>query len=138
MSPFGFHWGFPQRFLWAFFLEGFPRGFLDLKFSSQVPSGLPGVYPGFPWGSPLALPLGFPLAFPSGFPLGFPSSFLLGFPVGFVGAVESKELLVKQCGIQNQRVALGKTVPFLTLSGRRGGSAMAAAVVNALAKTTKT
>ena len=67
-----------------------------------------------------------------------PPAVILGFPVGFVGAVESKELLIKQCGIQNQRVELGKTVPFLTLSGRRGGSAMAAAVVNALAKTTKT
>ena len=67
-----------------------------------------------------------------------PPAVILGFPVGFVGAVESKELLVKQCGIQNQRVELGKTVPFLTLSGRRGGSAMAAAVVNALAKTIKT
>ncbi len=67
-----------------------------------------------------------------------PPAVILGFPVGFVGAVESKALLVKQCGIQNQRVELGKTVPFLTLSGRRGGSAMAAAVVNALAKTTKT
>jgi precorrin-8X/cobalt-precorrin-8 methylmutase len=49
----------------------------------------------------------------------------LGFPVGFVGAAESKELLVKQCR---------ETVPFLTLSGRRGGSAMAAAAVNAIAK----
>jgi precorrin-8X/cobalt-precorrin-8 methylmutase len=39
--------------------------------------------------------------------------------------VESKKLLVKQCW---------ETVPFLTLSGRRGGSAMAAAAVNALAK----
>ena len=67
-----------------------------------------------------------------------PPAVILGFPVGFVGAVESKELLIKQCGIQNQRVELGLTVPFLTLSGRRGGSAMAAAVVNALAKTTKT
>jgi precorrin isomerase len=54
-----------------------------------------------------------------------PPAVILGFPVGFVGAAESKELLVKQCR---------ETVPFLTLSGRRGGSAMAAAAVNAIAK----
>jgi precorrin isomerase len=49
---------------------------------------------------------------------------ILGFPVGFVGAAESKATLA-----ENQ---LG--VPFITLHGRRGGSAMAAAAVNALAK----
>jgi precorrin-8X/cobalt-precorrin-8 methylmutase len=49
---------------------------------------------------------------------------ILGFPVGFVGAAESKAALA-----QNNR-----GVPFLTLLGRRGGSAMAAAAVNALAK----
>jgi precorrin-8X/cobalt-precorrin-8 methylmutase len=54
-----------------------------------------------------------------------PPAVIFGFPVGFIGAAESKELLVKQC--------VG-AVPFLTLSGRRGGSAMAAAAVNALAK----
>jgi len=47
---------------------------------------------------------------------------ILGFPVGFVGAAESKAALV----------ADGR-VPFIALSGRRGGSAMAAAAVNALA-----
>ncbi len=52
-----------------------------------------------------------------------PPAVIFGFPVGFVGAVESKELLKKQCR--------GR-VPFLTLTGRRGGSAMAAAAVNAL------
>jgi precorrin-8X/cobalt-precorrin-8 methylmutase len=46
---------------------------------------------------------------------------ILGFPVGFVGAAESKEALL-QSGL-----------PFVTLRGRRGGSAMAAAAVNALA-----
>ncbi|MBC7906578.1 MAG: precorrin-8X methylmutase [Rhodospirillaceae bacterium] len=46
---------------------------------------------------------------------------ILGFPVGFVGAQESKEALA-QSGL-----------PFLTLRGRKGGSAMAAAAVNALA-----
>lgn len=48
---------------------------------------------------------------------------ILGFPVGFVGAMESKQLLA----------TLDHGVPFLTLHGRRGGSAMAAAAVNALA-----
>jgi len=49
---------------------------------------------------------------------------ILGFPVGFVGAAESKaELATNNRGI-----------PFITLHGRRGGSAIAAAAVNALAK----
>lgn len=47
---------------------------------------------------------------------------ILGLPVGFVGAVESKEALI----------ADSRGVPFVTLRGRRGGSAMAAAAVNAL------
>ena len=47
---------------------------------------------------------------------------ILAFPVGFVGAAESKVA-----------VAEFARVPFLTLHGRRGGSAMAAAAVNALA-----
>ena len=47
---------------------------------------------------------------------------ILGFPVGFVGAAESKEALIAEpCG-----------TPFATLRGRRGGSALAAAAVNAL------
>jgi precorrin-8X/cobalt-precorrin-8 methylmutase len=49
---------------------------------------------------------------------------MLAFPVGFVGAAESKEALI----------ASGLGVPYLTLRGRRGGSAMAAAAVNALAR----
>tara|TARA_B100001971_G_C17741065_1_gene310731 strand:+ start:62 stop:433 length:372 start_codon:yes stop_codon:yes gene_type:complete len=47
---------------------------------------------------------------------------ILAFPVGFVGAVESKEALIAHAD-----------VPYLTLRGRRGGSAMAAAAVNAVA-----
>ncbi len=47
---------------------------------------------------------------------------VLGFPVGFVGAAESKEAL-----------AATPELHFLTLPGRRGGSALAAAAVNALA-----
>ena len=48
---------------------------------------------------------------------------VLGFPVGFVGAAESKDALAEQ--------PFG--IPFLAIRGRRGGSAMAAAAVNALA-----
>ena len=47
---------------------------------------------------------------------------ILAFPVGFVGAAESKQALTES----------GLDVPWLTLRGRRGGSAMAAAAVNAL------
>ena len=48
---------------------------------------------------------------------------IAGLPVGFVGAVESKAELAA-----NPRGA-----PFITVHGRRGGSAMASSVVNALA-----
>jgi precorrin-8X/cobalt-precorrin-8 methylmutase len=48
---------------------------------------------------------------------------IIGLPVGFVGAAESKAELA----------ANPRGTPFLTLLGRRGGSAMAAAAVNALA-----
>ncbi|EKS66456.1 MULTISPECIES: precorrin-8X methylmutase [Caballeronia] len=48
---------------------------------------------------------------------------ILGFPVGFIGAAESKAMLA----------ADSRGVPFVALLGRRGGSAMAAAAVNALA-----
>lgn len=47
---------------------------------------------------------------------------IIGLPVGFVGAAESKEALA----------AYGR-VPFMIVKGRKGGSAMAAAAVNALA-----
>jgi precorrin-8X/cobalt-precorrin-8 methylmutase len=49
---------------------------------------------------------------------------ILGLPVGFVGAAESKEDLQ----------ANSHGVPFLVVRGRLGGSAMAAAAVNALAR----
>lgn len=49
---------------------------------------------------------------------------ILGFPVGFVGAAESKQALIE---------ASPKGVAYATLTGRRGGSAMAAAAINALA-----
>jgi precorrin-8X/cobalt-precorrin-8 methylmutase len=47
---------------------------------------------------------------------------IIGMPVGFVGAAESKEALV----------ADGR-VPYLVVRGRKGGSAMAAAAINAVA-----
>ena len=47
---------------------------------------------------------------------------VIGMPVGFVGAAESKEALI----------ADGR-VPYIVVRGRKGGSAMAAATVNALA-----
>lgn len=48
---------------------------------------------------------------------------ILGFPVGFVGAAESKAELA----------ANPRGCDFIALRGRKGGSAMAAAAVNALA-----
>lgn len=47
---------------------------------------------------------------------------IVAFPVGFVGAAESKEELHRD----------PRGIPYATLLGRRGGSAMAAAVVNSL------
>jgi precorrin-8X/cobalt-precorrin-8 methylmutase len=47
---------------------------------------------------------------------------VIGMPVGFVGAAESKEAL-----------AADGRIPFAIIKGRKGGSAMAAAAVNALA-----
>jgi precorrin-8X/cobalt-precorrin-8 methylmutase len=52
-----------------------------------------------------------------------PPAAILGLPVGFVGAAEAKAAL-----------EAGPAVPFLTVRGRLGGSAMAAAAVNALAR----
>jgi len=51
-----------------------------------------------------------------------PPAAIIGMPVGFVGAAESKEAL-RQWG----------RVPFIVVTGRKGGSAMAAAAINALA-----
>jgi precorrin-8X/cobalt-precorrin-8 methylmutase len=48
---------------------------------------------------------------------------VLGFPVGFVGATEAKESLI----------GFGSGLAHIALRGRRGGSALAAAAVNALA-----
>ena len=49
---------------------------------------------------------------------------ILGFPVGFVGAAEAKEALI----------GFGAGLRHITLRGRRGGSALAAAAVNALCR----
>ena len=46
---------------------------------------------------------------------------IIGMPVGFVGAAESKEALIES------------RLPAIVVRGRKGGSAMAAAAVNALA-----
>ena len=48
---------------------------------------------------------------------------ILGFPVGFIGAAESKEALIAHAG----------DVPYATVRGRRGGSAMASGALNAIA-----
>lgn len=48
---------------------------------------------------------------------------IIGLPVGFVGAEESKNALA----------AMDSSVPFITNMGRKGGSNVAAAVINALA-----
>ncbi len=47
---------------------------------------------------------------------------IIGFPVGYVGAAESKDALIAHAG----------TVPYMALRGRRGGSTLAAAAINAL------
>jgi precorrin-8X/cobalt-precorrin-8 methylmutase len=47
---------------------------------------------------------------------------IVGFPVGFVGAAESKAELI----------ANSRGVPYATIKGRKGGSAMASSVINAL------
>jgi precorrin-8X/cobalt-precorrin-8 methylmutase len=53
-----------------------------------------------------------------------PPAVVIGMPVGFVGAAESKEALLGD----------GR-VPAIAVRGRKGGSAMAAAALNALAGT---
>ena len=47
---------------------------------------------------------------------------VIGMPVGFIGAAESKEALIAAA-----------PAPFIALRGRKGGSAIAAAAINALA-----
>lgn len=49
---------------------------------------------------------------------------ILGIPVGFVGAAESKDALMTH----------SHGIPYLVVRGRQGGSAMASAAINALAR----
>jgi len=53
---------------------------------------------------------------------------ILGVPVGFIGAAESKDALA------NFAADHGIDIAFLTVRGRRGGSAIAASALNALAQ----
>jgi precorrin-8X/cobalt-precorrin-8 methylmutase len=53
---------------------------------------------------------------------------VIGCPVGFIGAAESKEALVALADDH------GIDVPYVTVRGRRGGSAMASSALNALAQ----
>lgn len=53
-------------------------------------------------------------------------SCVIGLPVGFVGAAESKQALIEDA-----------RVPFITVKGRKGGSAITAAALNALADATE-
>lgn len=52
----------------------------------------------------------------------FTPGVVVGVPVGFVNAAESKEILKE------------RTIPAITITGRRGGSPIAAAITNALLK----
>jgi precorrin-8X/cobalt-precorrin-8 methylmutase len=66
---------------------------------------------------------------------------ILGIPVGFIGAAESKEALavhLRPQGSQMNRTPVaasgrGTTTEYLVVHGRRGGSAITAAAINALA-----
>ncbi|WP_354527539.1 precorrin-8X methylmutase [Nakamurella sp. UYEF19] len=49
---------------------------------------------------------------------------IVGIPVGFIGAVESKEALLQH----------ESKIPYVVVRGRRGGSALAVAAVNAVAQ----
>ena len=53
---------------------------------------------------------------------------IIGCPVGFIGAAESKDALASFADDH------GIDIPFVTVRGRRGGSAMASSAVNALAQ----
>ncbi len=55
---------------------------------------------------------------------GLRPNLIIGLPVGFVGAEESKGALIREASEFN--------IPFITNRGRKGGSNVAAAVVNAL------
>lgn len=52
---------------------------------------------------------------------GITPALIVGIPVGFVGAAESKKVLIKE-----------STVPYITVRGTKGGSPIVASVINAL------
>jgi precorrin isomerase len=54
---------------------------------------------------------------------------IVGCPVGFIGAAESKQALVE---LRDRRH--GVDIPYVTVAGRRGGSAMTSSALNALAR----
>ncbi|CAN5313249.1 precorrin-8X methylmutase [soil metagenome] len=54
---------------------------------------------------------------------------IIGVPVGFIGAAESKEALIDLNGLSR-----ALDIPYLVVRGRRGGSAMAASAINAIAQ----
>jgi precorrin isomerase len=59
-----------------------------------------------------------------GLAAGWPKpALIIGLPVGYIGAAESKDALIAAA-----------PTPFITLRGQRGGSPVAAAAVNALAR----
>jgi len=59
-----------------------------------------------------------------GLAAGWPKpALIIGLPVGYIGAAESKDALIAAA-----------PAPFITLRGQRGGSPLAAAAVNALAR----
>jgi len=53
---------------------------------------------------------------------------IVGCPVGFIGAAESKQALI------DLRAEHGIDIPYVTVRGRRGGSAMTSSALNALAQ----
>jgi precorrin-8X/cobalt-precorrin-8 methylmutase len=53
---------------------------------------------------------------------------IVGCPVGFIGAAESKQALV------DLHAEHGIDIPYVTVRGRRGGSAMTSSALNALAQ----
>lgn len=53
---------------------------------------------------------------------------IVGCPVGFIGAAESKQALAEFASTH------GIDIPFVTVRGRRGGSAMTSSALNALAQ----
>jgi precorrin-8X/cobalt-precorrin-8 methylmutase len=53
---------------------------------------------------------------------------IIGCPVGFIGAAESKQALI------DLRIQHDLDIPYVTVRGRRGGSAMTSSALNALAQ----